>query len=276
MRAWVLAAAGAITAVIAAGQTVAIVNGKPVTASQLEALKASLPPELGPMLGRDPEELLRYYGYMSRMAELAEKEGLDQRTPYKEELDLHRKDVLGRAMMAEYRKGDPVTEEETARYYETHKGAFTRAEVEALCVPVAGPADEAAALVKAEKVRKQLEAGGNFTALAKQYPVPATPDWAGELSPMHKDDTRFPDALREAVFAVAAGKVTKPVALRRGVYVLHVKASGLQPLAEVRGQVAQAVMDDRLQTWMAGVRKSVTVEKPGQEKPGQEKPGAEK
>jgi PPIC-type PPIASE domain len=261
MRSLILSLAMASAA--AFGQTVAIVNGKPVTAAQLEALKANLPPELGAMMARDPDELLRYYGYMSRMAELAEKEGLGERSPYKEELDLHRKDVLGRAMMAEYRKGDPVTEDELARYYAAHRDQFTTADVEALCVPVTGPGDAAAAMAKAEKLSKQLEAGGDFAALAKAYPTPATPDWAGELSPMPKSDTRFPDALREAVFAAKAGGVTRPVALRHGVYLLHVKRSGLQALADIRGQVAQAALDGRLQTWMASVRQSVTVEKPG-------------
>ena len=253
----------ALSSAAAYAQTVAIVNGKPVTAAQVEALKANLPPELAAMVGRDPEELLRYYGYMSRMAEQAEKAGLGERSPYKEELDLHRKSVLGQAMMAEYRKGDPVTDAELASFYAAHQATFTTAEVEALCIPVTGPADVAAATAKAEALRKQIEAGGNFAALAKPYPVPASPDWAGELSPMHPNDTRFPDVLREAVFAVKPGGVTRPVALRRGVYVLHVKKSGLQPLAEVRGQAMQAVIDDRLQSWMAEVRMSVTVEKPG-------------
>jgi peptidyl-prolyl cis-trans isomerase C len=255
--------ASVMASAAAFAQTVAIVNGKPVTAAQVEALKASLPPELAMMVGRDPDELLRYYGYMSRMAELAEKEGLGERSPYKEQLDLHRKDVLGRAMMAEYRKSDPATEEELTSYYDRHKDAFTLAEVEAFCVPVRGPEDVAAATAKADKLRRQLEAGGGSAALAKEYPVPAIPDWAGELSPMAKSDTRFPEVLREAVFAVKARGVTKPVALRHGVYVLHVKQSGLKPLSEVRGQAVQAVMDERLQTWMAAVRQSVTVEKPG-------------
>jgi hypothetical protein len=253
----------AMAGMVAYGQTVAIVNGKPVTAAQLESLKANLPAEVGPMVARDPDELLRYYGFMSRMAELAEKEGLAERSPFKEQLDLQRKSVMAQAIMSAHGTSDPVTEAELAHYYEAHKDTFTTAEVEALCVPVTGPDQVAAATAKAEKLRKQVEAGGTFAALAKEYPVPATPDWAGELSPMHKDDTRFPDVLREAVFAAKAGGVTRPVALRRGVYVLHVKTSGLQPLSTVRGQATQAVTDERFRTWMNSVRSSVTVEKPG-------------
>jgi hypothetical protein len=242
------------------GQTVATVNGKPVTAAQLEALKANLPPEMGPILSQGPEELLRYYGYISRMAELAEKEGLGERSPYKENLELHRKSVLGMAMITEHGISEPVSEAEMARYYEKHPEAFTTADVEALCVPADGPEQVAAATAKAEKLRKQVEAGGDFAALAKQYPVPATPDWAGELSPIAKNDTRFPDVLRDAAFAVKAEGVTRPVALRRGVYLLKVKRGGLLPIGDVRGQIVQAVSAERLSTWMTAVKNSVTVE----------------
>jgi len=51
-------------------------DGKPVTQSQLEALIELVPQDQRPAMTGDPDELLRFYGFIMRMAEFAEKEKL--------------------------------------------------------------------------------------------------------------------------------------------------------------------------------------------------------
>jgi hypothetical protein len=203
-------------------QTVAIVNGKPVDEAELQAFKASLPPQMAAIAGSQ-ESLLRYYGFVNRMAELAEKEGLASRSPYKEQLALQRKQILSQAMATEYGRDTPVTPEDEQKFYDAHRDLFVIAAVTAVRAP--------------EK--------------------PAT-----ALSQVRRYDDSLPSAIRDAVFAAKPGELTRPITLPDGVYVFRVERFTPQPLQEVRGYVAKAVSDDRFQSWMAAVTKSVTVEKP--------------
>jgi len=62
------------------------VDGKPVTQAQLETLLELVPAEQRGPLSADPEELLRFYGFVMRMSEIAEKDKLAQQSPWKEQL----------------------------------------------------------------------------------------------------------------------------------------------------------------------------------------------
>ena len=222
-------------------QTIAIVNGKPVSQAELNAFKLGLPPGMNV----DPEYTLRYYGLVSRMAELAEKSGLADQSPYKEQLAAQRKLLLFQAITAEYGKDLPMTMEDAQKYYDQHKGTFVVADVTALRAP-----DKA----KAEELAKKLGAGANFADLAKQFPAPNYP-------PVRRYDDNIPSLVRDPVFAVKPGELTRPITMPDGVYILRVERITPLPFSEVRDFAAKLFSDDRHQAWMASVSKSVTVEK---------------
>jgi parvulin-like peptidyl-prolyl isomerase len=234
-------------------QTVAVVNGKPVTESELEAFKATIPPELRVVM-RNPDSLLRYYGFISRMAELAEKSGLADRSPYKEQLAIQRKMLLGQAMQTDYGRDVPITPADEQKYFEQHKDLFQQATVVSLLVPIKSPSEAAAAKAKADDLRKRAVGGADFAELAKQHP--------GDVTSIRRCDTDSPSIIRDAVFATKAGDITPAVALANGVYVFRVERIVPMPLSEARGYASKAISDERYQTWMNSVNKSVTVEKP--------------
>ena len=202
-------------------QTVAIVNGKAVDEAELQAFKATLPPQMAPVM-KSSDSLLRYYGFVSRMADLAEKAGLADKSPYKEQLALVRKQVLSQAMAVEYGRDIPITPADEQNFYDSHKDLFLLADVTAVRVP--------------EK--------------------PAT-----NLSQVRRYDDSIPSAIRDAIFAAKPGETTRPISQPDGVYIFRVDRITPQPFSEVRGHVAKAVSDDRYQSWMAAVTQSVTVEK---------------
>jgi parvulin-like peptidyl-prolyl isomerase len=224
-------------------QTVAVVNGKPVDAAELQAFQAGLPPMPG--LTANPDNLLRYYGLVSRMAELAEKSGVANQSPHKEQLAAQRKLLLFQAMTTEYGRDLPITPEDEQKYYDQHKELFVRADVIALRVP-----DKA----KADDLSKQIQSGADFAALARQYP-------AANYAQVRRYDDSVPSAIRDPLFAVKPGEITRPIPLPDGVYILRLDRVTPQPFSEVRGYAAKAFSDDRHQAWIAAVTKSVTVEK---------------
>lgn len=61
-------------------------NGKTVSQADLDAILKLAPAELRPAITKNPQELLRYYGFVQRLAEMAEKEGLANQSPLRERL----------------------------------------------------------------------------------------------------------------------------------------------------------------------------------------------
>ncbi len=210
-------------------QTIAIVNGKAVTQAELDAFKQTQDPrQLAAMAG---DNLLRFYGLVSRMAELAEKSGFAERSPYKEQLALQRTLLLSQAIGAEYGRDVPLTPEDEQRFYDAHKDLFLQAEVRAFRVvdkaKVPGPTD--------------------FAALP--------------VTQIRRYDDNIASPIRDAVFAAKSGELTRAVTQPDGVYIYRIDRITAQPFAEIRGYAAKLVSDERYQTWLAGVTKSVTVEK---------------
>jgi hypothetical protein len=202
-------------------QAIAIVNGKPVTQAELDAFKVTLPPQMTALTG---DNLLRYYGFIQRMAELAEKAGLPDKSPYKEQLALQRVLILSQAIGAEYGRDTPITADDEQAFYAAHKDLFVVADV---------------AVVRAPDKAK-----------------------AAELKQIRRYDDNFSSAVRDAVFAVKPGETTRPITQPDGVYVFRIVRITPQPFDAVRGYVAKALSDQRYQQWIASVTQSVTVTAP--------------
>jgi len=235
------------------------VNGKALTETQLEVVTKVAPPELRPLIVKDPKELLRFYGFIDRMAELAEKANLDADSVVKERLAFGRKQILADELMQRYGAAHPVTAEDEQQYYEGHLDDYTSALVKVIFVPVRPTAGAKAANARADELARQLTHGANFDALAKRYPV------EGNFSNViGKRDAATPEAIRTAVFALSPGGTTAPITLSNGVYLIQLEKIGVKPLADARGEIVQQIATDRFLAWVNEVRSTVVVEPPSQ------------
>jgi parvulin-like peptidyl-prolyl isomerase len=230
-----------------------IVDGKPVTQAQMEALINLVPPEQRGPLSADPQEMLRFYGFIQRMSEFADKDKLAEQSPYKEQLELGRKFVLAMAEMSEKGKAMTVSTADEEKYYEEHKDSFTTAYVTVAQVQVKNEADAAGAKATADALWKKVQAGGDFDAIAKEYPV-------GEFKSFKKSDN-VPTEIKEAVFQLKPGQVTKPLVRPNGVFLVRLDKVEVKSLQDARGDVLKAVQDGMYQKWMDGIRKSVVIGK---------------
>jgi parvulin-like peptidyl-prolyl isomerase len=231
------------------------VNGKPVTQAQLEALIALIPPEQRPAIAGNPDELLRYYGFVSRMAEMAEQSKLAEQSPYKEQLELSRKSVLAQAEMETHERGSQISNAEVEQYYNAHQDRFTTANITVAQVPIKNDSEAAAAKTKAESLWNQLQSGGKFDDIAKQYPVD------GDFKSFKKTDASVPAEIKDAVFQLKPGRLTKPISRANGVFIVRLDGLEVKPLREVSGDIMKSMLDARYQEWLAAVRASVVIEK---------------
>ncbi|HTS61986.1 MAG TPA: peptidylprolyl isomerase [Candidatus Acidoferrales bacterium] len=230
------------------------VDGKPVNQAQLEALINLVPEQQRGAIAGNQEELLRYYGFVTRMAEMAEKQKLGELSPYKEQLELGRKTVLAVAEMSEFGKNLGISNADVEKYYDEHKDAFTTANVTVAQVPIPSDKEAAAAKAKAESLWQQVKAGGDFSAMAKQYPV------EGDFKSFKKSDP-IPAEIKDAVFALKPGEVARPVARPNAVFLIRLDSLVVKPLQDARGDVLKTLQDAKFQGWMDGVRKSVVIGK---------------
>jgi parvulin-like peptidyl-prolyl isomerase len=231
-----------------------VVDGKPVNQAELEALINLVPEQQRAAIASSQEELLRYYGFVTRMAAMAEKTKLAEQSPYKEQLELGRKTVLAVAEIEQYSKNQNVTNAEVEKYYEDHQGDFTTANVTVVQVPIKNDAETGAVKAKGEAMWKQLQGGADFAAMAKQYPV------EGDFHTFKKSDP-IPAEIKDAVFALKPGEISHPIARPNAVFLIRLDSATVSTLQEKRGDIVKAIQDARIAAFMDGVRKSVVIGK---------------
>ena len=143
----------------------------------------------------------------------------------------------------EVSKDAQPTDEEIQKYYEQNKEAqFTTPEQ--VCVShILFAKDQKQ---KAEDVKKQLEDGGDFAKLAKQYSQdPGSAAKGGDLGCLGKGETVPP--FEEAAFAAKEGEIVGPVKTQFGYHLLEVtdkKPKQTRPLSEVESQISSQLASE--------------------------------
>lgn len=253
-------------------KVVATVDGNKVTAGDLQAILRTMPSQVQQQALSNRRQFLEQYGVMKRLSAEAEKNKLDQQTPWKETLANMRMQVLLQAEINQKIAEIQVPPEEQQKFYEANKDRFVQAKVKAIYIrfsgdPVSKADDkgnkiltEAEAKAKAESLLKQIRGGADFVKLVKENSgdaASAAKD--GDFGTITKSDRMVPEAIKTAIFAAKAGEVTGPVRQANGYYLFRVEELGPPPLEQVRDNVANDIKNTRFQEWLNSVQKSVDI-----------------
>src|SRR4051812_32560816 len=103
-----------------AKKTVATVNGKAITASDFEQMISSYPAAVKQAAVGNPEEFLRRHAFFLRALEGARATGLDQKQPYKFQLE----SILFNAYIESLKAGIVIQPEDQLKYYKEHSADF--------------------------------------------------------------------------------------------------------------------------------------------------------
>ena len=129
-------------------QNLAVVNGKPVPSSRVEALKQQIErsgkPVTPEILGQIKEELIAREIFMQE----ARKRGLDATEDYKTQLELARQSLLIRELFANFQKKNPVTDAEIKTEYDKFAAANGGKEYRARHILVEKETDAKAIIAK--------------------------------------------------------------------------------------------------------------------------------
>jgi peptidyl-prolyl cis-trans isomerase C len=251
---------------------VATVDGQKVFASDLQTILRSLQGPQQQSAMRDLRGFLEQYGLMQRLSVMAEKAGLDKKSPTKEQMAYNRMLALAQAQLQESQRQVSVKPDEVQKYYDTNKDLFTQARLKVIYIsfspdPTAQPAapakkvqSEAEAKAKAEKLFAQLQAGADFVKLVKENSDDsASASKDGDFGTFRRADQQLPEEVKATIFALKQGQVSKPVRQPNGYYIFRVEEIGVEPFDKMKEQITTTLTGSRVNEVITATRKSLDI-----------------
>jgi peptidyl-prolyl cis-trans isomerase C len=235
---------------------VATVNGSPITEHDLEMAQG----DLGPQFAQLPDEQKRAAALSAAieirlLAAKADEEGLDDTEAFKDRMEFLRQRALHSAFV-ESKIAAEVTEEAVRARYDKEVAATPPVnEIRARHILVATK-EEADAIVA------QLDAGGDFEAIAKEKSTDGAAAQGGDLG--YFGPGQMVPPFEEAAFALEVGQHSKePVQTQFGFHVIKVEDKRTQqPPAfdQVKEQVRTLLFRETYFAAVQALREAATVE----------------
>lgn len=249
-------------------------DGTPLTYGELKIFLSNMPPQNQQLAMRDRKALIRQFALMRKLAMLAEKNRLHERSPSKEMLAHHRMQVLLSAQINHFMDTVRVPSEEIERHYNEHRDRYTQVRVKAIYIsyvagsPPAGAEKkaltEAEARIKIEKLLKEIRGGADFVEMVRKHSEDETSAAKdGDFGNIRRSDS-LPDAVRKAIFELKEGEVSEPVRQPNGFYLFRAEKIVPQPLAQVRDEIFNQLKQERFRQWMEEMQAGVNVTFPGE------------
>lgn len=236
---------------------------------------SAMPPQNQQFILRDRQAFLHQLGVMRKLAQMAEKEKLDQRDPYKDQIDFARMQILASAKLTNEMQATLVEPDQLVKYYDANKDKYKQVKVKAIYISFGGaaaanansssikkPRTEEEAKAKAEKLLADIRGGADFVTLVKESSDDETSKAKDGDFGTWKANDNIPDALRAAVFALKQGDVSEPIKQPNGFYLLKADEVKVSSLDDVRNEIYQTVKNQRYGEWMKDLDSSTKVQYP--------------
>jgi peptidyl-prolyl cis-trans isomerase C len=239
---------------VAQAQNIAIVNGKPVPKARADALIKQVQSQAAAQNQQLPPDLEQRVRDKLVMDEIftqeAEKRGMAATPEYKTQMEQARQAVLTQALLADFVKTHPVSDDEIKAEYEKFKAQSAGTEYRARHILVEKE-DEAKALIK------QINGGANFEELAKKNSKdPGSGANGGDL------DFAAPGAyvpeFSQAMVKLKKGEMTQePVKTQFGYHIIKLedtREAQFPKLDDVKGQLKQRMEQQKLAAYRDEIR----------------------
>lgn len=240
----------------AVAQNVAIVNGKAVPLTRVDALSQQVArsgrPVTPEMQQQIKDEVIAREVFMQE----AQKMGLDTSEDFKAQMELARQTILIRELFSNYQNTHPVTDADIKAEYDKFAAANSGKEYRARHILVDKEA-EALAIIA------QLKKGGKFEEIAKKSSKdPGSGAKGGDLdwAPAGTYVAEFATALA----GLSKGKMTEtPVKSQFGYHIIRlddVRDAQLPKLDDVKPQVSQQLQQQKLSKYQEELRSKAKIE----------------
>ena len=237
-------------------QNIAIVNGKAVPTTRVEALAQQVAksgrPVTPEMQGQLREEVIMREIFMQE----AQKRGLDVTDDFRAQMEMARQSLLIRELFAEFQKQNPVSDADAKAEYDKFAAVNSGKEYKARHILVEQEAD-------AKAIIASLKKGGKFDDIAKKSSKdPGSGanggqlDWAAAGS--------YVKEFSDAMMALEKGKTTEtPVKSQFGYHIIRledVREAQLPKFDDVKPQISQQLTQQKLSQFQQELRTKAKVE----------------
>jgi peptidyl-prolyl cis-trans isomerase C len=251
----ILAACVAAFAAGAQAQNIAIVNGKPVPMSRLEAVKNQMA-RSGRPVPKEMEGQLKEDMIMREiLAQEATTRGMAATTSYKEQVELARQTILIRELLADQQKKIFISDADIKAEFD--KFAANNAKEYRASHILVDKEDEAKAIIDS------LKKGGKFDEIAKkQSKDEGSAQKGGDLD--WANASSYVSEFSGALVKLTKGQVTEtPVKSQFGYHVIRlddVRESELPKFDEIKPQIKQQMEQQRMAKFTEELRKKAKVQ----------------
>ena len=240
----------------ALAQNIALVNGKAVPKSRVQALAQQLERSGRPITpeieGQIKDEVIAREIFMQE----AQKKGLDATEDYKLQLELARQTILIRELFADYQKANPVTDADIQAEYDRFIASTSGTEYRAR--PILGEKED-----QARAIIAGVKKGQKFEDIAKkQSKDPGSGAKGGDLD--WASPGNFVKEFSEAMTSLKKGQMTdNPVKSQFGFHIIRlddVRQAQVPKFEEVKPQIAQQLQQGRMNAYQQDLRSKAKVE----------------
>jgi peptidyl-prolyl cis-trans isomerase C len=246
-----LVLAALLSALPAAAQNIAIVNGKPVPKARMETLLLQAT-RSGQAVTPEMEKQARDQLVLREIfAQEAEKRGIGGSREFRAQMELARQSLLIRELFEDHKRKNPITDAAAKAEYDKFKAQATGTEYRARHILVEQEA-EAKALIA------QIKGGASFEELAKKHSKdPGSGANGGDLD-FAKPDSYVPE-FGQAMVRLQKGQMTDaPVKSQFGWHIIRLDDTREAPFpafADVKDQVKQRLEQLQAQAFQEELRK---------------------
>ncbi len=237
-------------------QNLAVVNGKPVPTSRLNALTQQMEASGRPVDDATRQQLKEEVIVREIFAQEARRQGIAASQNYRNQVELATQTILIRELFADYQRKNPVTDAEIKAEYDKFVASNAGKEFRARHILV--ESEEAA-----KALIEQIQKGASFEELAKKESKdPGSGANGGDLD--WANASSFVPEFSNAMTQLGKGEMTTaPVKSQFGWHIIRVddvREAELPALDSVKPQIAQKLMQDKMMGFQEQLRSKAKVQ----------------
>jgi len=246
----------AVGAQAADDKAAALVNGVAIPQARLDlrvkvATQQTQQPDSPELRGKVREELVT----LEVISQAAVKAGLDKQAETVQRLELTKQNILADALVQEYVKSHPVTDDMLKQEYENFKKRVGNTEYQLSHILV-GTEDEA------KKAAAELKKGAKFAKVAKSMSLDtSSKDKGGDLG--WTIPAKFVQPLADAVLKLKKGQVSEPVQTQYGWHIIKLENTRdlkLPALDEMKANLENSMQQQAIAKYIEELRSKAKVE----------------
>jgi hypothetical protein len=258
-----------VTPLVPPDRVIVTVEDVKITAAQFDQLIDSLPEQFRTVArGSGRKQFADNVVRVLVLAQEGRQRKLDENPAYKTQAMLASSNVLAGLTLDQINKNTQVDEAELRKYYEAHRSEYEQVRARHILIRAQGAPlpvkpgqkdlTEAEALAKAQDLRKKIQAGGDFAALATQES-----DDTGSGS--NGGDLRFfrrgqmVPTFEEAAFAMKPGDLSEPVRSPFGYHLIKLEAKEFKSFEEARPELERRTRPEQAQKIVEDLTKKSSV-----------------